>query len=243
MSKKGEKEYLKNLGEDGQKHAQNKPYSDIHCGSLLIDIGSILSILPPPPGKLLDLGVGTGWTSVFFAQRGYEVTGQDISENMILLAEKNKVRSNSDSLKFITCDYENMPFSDVFDCAVFYDSLHHSENAQAAVNAVYRALKPGGILVAIEPAYGHSKREESKRAIQNWDVTEKDMPPSLIVRLGKNAGFCNPKVYVRLRTFEIMPHLSLRGFATACKTFAGFLPWIGMLKANITTMTKKNIAV
>ena len=52
MSKENEIAYLKNIGEDGQKHAINKPYSDFKCGSYLMDIGSIISLLPPPPQKV-----------------------------------------------------------------------------------------------------------------------------------------------------------------------------------------------
>ncbi|MCS7123327.1 MAG: hypothetical protein RMJ17_02010 [Candidatus Aenigmarchaeota archaeon] len=53
--KQGEKDYLKKIGEGGEEHAFNKPFSDIHRGRYLIDIGIILSLLPPPPAKLLDM--------------------------------------------------------------------------------------------------------------------------------------------------------------------------------------------
>lgn len=240
MGKTGEKTYLKNIGEEGQKHAFNKPYSDDHCGFYLMDLGSIISLLPAPPGKLLDLGVGTGWTSVMFAQRGYDVTGQDIAEDMITLAAQNKKRYNIDNLKFITSDYEDMPFENEFDCAIFYDCLHHSVNTYDAIHAVYRSLKPGGICITAEPGTRHSKSDASKNAMEKWGVTEKDMPPSLIIQVGKKAGFSKAKVYLRLNNFpfEIMPHLSFKGFKNVCWSFLQFLPWSGMKRTNITVMTK-----
>jgi ubiquinone/menaquinone biosynthesis C-methylase UbiE len=240
MSKSAEKAYLKNIGEDAQIHAFNKPYSDARCGCHLMDIGLILSLLPSPPGKLLDLGVGTGWTSVFFAQRGYDVTGQDIADDMIAFAEKNKIRNNFiKTLQFISCDYETLPFSNEFDYAIFYDSLHHSDNIVQAITAVYRALKPNGILIAIEPGRGHSKTKAAKIATSTWGVTERDMPPSLIIRIGKKAGFKKAKVYWRVnRPFEVFPYITFKEFLIACKYFLKYFPGIGTMTSNITVLRK-----
>ena len=67
MAKNGEIDYLKNLGEEGINHALNKPFSDTDCvGNILIQIGTVIGLLPPAPKNLLDLGCGTGWTSCFF---------------------------------------------------------------------------------------------------------------------------------------------------------------------------------
>jgi len=65
MPKAGELTYLQKLGPAGRQHALDKPFSDSLCWRYLIDIGAILSLLPPPPARLLDLGAGSGWTSVF----------------------------------------------------------------------------------------------------------------------------------------------------------------------------------
>jgi len=173
MTKQGEIDYVKNIGNEGMLHALNKPFSDSECGFYLIDIGIIIGLLPEPLAKLLDLGVGTGWTSAFFAKRGYEVLGQDICPDMISLANKNKDRYQALSTSFIISDYENLEFSEEFDCAVFYDSLHHAENEHLALEKVYKALKPGGVLITAEPGKGHSKSLDGKKAMLKYGVTEK----------------------------------------------------------------------
>jgi SAM-dependent methyltransferase len=240
MGKTGEKEYLKNIGEDGRKYALNKPFSDDRCGFYLMDLGLIMSLLPSPPGKLLDLGCGSGWTSVMFAQRGYDVTGQDIAEDMIAIADQNKKRYNLDNCKFIVSDYEDMRFNDEYDYAVFYDSLHHSVNTSDAIQAAYRSLKPGGMCITAEPGIGHSKSEVSINAVEKWGVTEKDMQPSLIIQEGKKAGFSKAKVYLRLNNFplEIMPYLTSNGFRNVIRTLLQFFPGSGMKRTNITVMIK-----
>lgn len=93
MSKQGEIVYIKNIGEAGAEHALNKPYSDPGCAFYLIEMIAILSLLPQPPDRLLDLGAGTGWTSVMFARYVFDVLGQDIAPDMVKLANKNRYKA------------------------------------------------------------------------------------------------------------------------------------------------------
>ena len=197
MAKQGEIDYLKNIGEAGRIHAFEKPFSDSECGLYLRDMGSIFSLLPRPPARLLDLGAGSGWTSVFFAKRGYDVVGQDISPDMIQMANENQKLSGLKNLNFVNCDYEDMNFTDEFDAAIFYDSLHHSMDENKTLSSVYKALKPGGICITIEPGIGHAESHGSQNAINQFGVTEKDMPPRLIINVGKDVGFTEFKIYSR----------------------------------------------
>ena len=41
------------------------------------------AVLPPPPAQVADLGSGTGSISVLLAQRGYSVSGVDVSPRMV----------------------------------------------------------------------------------------------------------------------------------------------------------------
>ena len=195
MAKQGEIDYVAGIGEIGAEHARGKPFTAPDCGRLLSDLGGIFMVLPPAPARLLDLGCGSGWTSVFFARRGYQVTGQDIAPDMIALAERNRAESGIGNLDFVVSDYETLGFSDQFDAAVFYDALHHAEDPTQALAGAWRALKPGGVLVTIEPGVGHADAEHSKAAVDAFGVTERDMPPRDIVRLGRAVGFRGARVY------------------------------------------------
>ncbi len=86
-------------------------------------------------------------------------------------------------------DYESLHFEEPFDCAVFYDALHHAVDERAALESAYRALRPGGILITHEPGAGHSESPESVRARELYAVTEKDMPPAHIRDLCREIGF------------------------------------------------------
>jgi SAM-dependent methyltransferase len=196
MTKEAEQLYLSKIGKAGWNHSLHKPFSDEFCGLNLASMGFIISLLPPPPARLLDLGCGGGWTSIFFAKHGYNVLGQDISEDMLALAHENKRLNNlSDTLRFTQADYESLDSQGEFDCAVFFDSLHHADDEGAAIRSVYRSLKPGGILLTHEPGEGHSVAPGSVEAMNLYGVNERDMPPHLIIRRGREAGFRDFRIY------------------------------------------------
>src|SRR5689334_13878317 len=109
MPTQGELDYFKNIGESAMAHATRKPWSDDNCGAYLMELGAIMGLLPQR-GRLLDLGCGTGWTSTFFARRGYDVIGQDVVPEAIDAARQLKAESGLSNLDFVTGDYESLAF-------------------------------------------------------------------------------------------------------------------------------------
>jgi 2-polyprenyl-3-methyl-5-hydroxy-6-metoxy-1,4-benzoquinol methylase len=174
----------------------NKPFSENRRGFYLMDIGQILKILPLPPARILDLAIGPGWTSKFYAMSGYSVVGIDIAPDMIELAKCNcKEFSN---VQLYALNYEEDINLGVFDCAVIYDALHHSLNERNVIKNVYKSLKDGGILITLEPGKGHSLADYSISAIKKYGVTEKDMPFEVQSKAMAEAGFKKIEQYARL---------------------------------------------
>jgi len=187
--KAGEKAYYAKIGPDGRRHARHKPFSDADCGKYLANLGALLIMMEPPPRTVLDLGCGSGWTSIFLAKAGYEVCGLDISTDAIALAQETAAETPGLRVEFQAGDYEDVQPGRLFDYVLFYDALHHAEDEQAAVSAAYKALKPGGVLFAFEPGAGHSRNAGARHAVEQFGVHEKDMPPAYIWQLGRRAGF------------------------------------------------------
>jgi 2-polyprenyl-3-methyl-5-hydroxy-6-metoxy-1,4-benzoquinol methylase len=196
MAKAGERTYFKAIGKEGLAYTLGKPFSDpANTGSLLHDIAAIFTLLPtPPPAKLLDLGVGSGWTSSFFAQAGYDVTGVDIAPEAIVAAKKHFIKPGL-KLTYELSDYDTLKYKNAFDAVIFFDSLHHAEDELVALKAAYKALKPGGYMIACEPGHGHSKSPTSVEAVRKYGVNERDMPPKLLKVQATRAGFDNIQVY------------------------------------------------
>ena len=195
MAKLGEVNYVANLTEIELNHALHKPFSDANRAHYLHETAAILSLLPPPPARLLDLGCGAGWTSRFFARSGYDVVGVDICPDMIRHAERMRLRDGLDNLQFVVSDYEELSFAGTFDAAVFFDALHHAVDEGLAVRKAFAALRPGGRCVTSEPGAGHDASASTVAAVERFGITEKNMPPAKIVALGRAAGFTHFRVY------------------------------------------------
>ncbi len=189
MAKHGEIGIIAKRGEKAIQFGLGKPFSSPDCPYLLIRIGGLMSLLPPPPARLLDLGCGMGWTSIFFAQRGYDVVGVDIAPDKIHYANLRKATAQLSNIHFAVSDYESLPYRNEFDIVVFYSSLHHAIDEVLTMRMAFEALRPGGVCITSEPGAGHSQQPGAQQAMQLYDVTEKDMPPSRIRQLGMSVGF------------------------------------------------------
>lgn len=195
MPKDAERNYLRNMGPTAPAFSLGKPFTADQCAIDLIGIGTVMALLPPPPARIVDLGCGAGWTSVFLAKRGYDVLGIDISADMIAVAEENRrLNAPGAKLRFLCADYEQ-PIEGGFDAALFYDCLHHAEDERAALATAYAALKPGGMVVTHEPGEGHADSPESRDVVARLGVNERDMPPWLIIKTGRELGFVEPEIF------------------------------------------------
>lgn len=197
MSKEDEKRYYGRLGEPGQRHADGKPFTDAGCGRLLIEFGQILTFLPSPPARILDLGCGTGWTSNFLARVGYAVTGLDISADMIRAAAHLHPHP---ALTFVVGDFENIPTTSSFNAVVSYGALHHCQSLSSALSGCKRALKEDGLLILMEPGKGHAESETSVKYTSEYGLTERSLPPQLITSTLHKLGY---------REVQTIPWLSL----------------------------------
>lgn len=212
MNRQGEINYFKNLSPKDLEAAINKPFSDKNHGLLLAELGTMMSLLPLPPARILDLGCGTGWTSVFLAKTGYEIIGQDISPEAITQANIIKEKEKLNNLNFVLGDFEEMDYHSEFDGVVFFSSLHHSVNEKNAIVAAYKALKPGGVCITSEPGIRHSQSSEAIEAVKKYNVIEKNMPPKFIIRNGKKAGFKSFKTYYHPCNINLILYRSPKHF-------------------------------
>lgn len=207
--KTGEIDYPNVIGASGRRHVRSKPFSDPDCGRHLAQFGQILYFLPEPKAKILDLGCGGGWTSIFLAHHGYDVLGVDIAPGMIELAEERSREERLSGARFEVGDFENLDRAGEFDGVLFYDALHHAENDRAALKVAFDALKPGGVCVVSEPGRGHEANRYSREAVERYNVNEKDMPPRRVKAIGRSLGFA--KVEIHPHPFDIMLAVTAAG--------------------------------
>ena len=102
--------------------------------------------------KILDVACGTG-DVCFEINKQYDVqiTGLDISKQMILIANEKAKRKNTTNIKFIQGDGENLPIqSNSVDYLTISYGFRNISNYDLALNEFFRVLKPGGKLGILE---------------------------------------------------------------------------------------------
>lgn len=110
---------------------------------------------------VLDIGAGEGWASQQFAKRGANAVAIDVVPDSRLGLGRSWRRMELSGTRFdlLIGDNENLPFAPgSFDIVFASNALHHHDNLGALFGSIYRALKPGGRLIAIGdplvPVYG-----------------------------------------------------------------------------------------
>ncbi len=114
-------------------------------------------LLPGPPARVLDAGAGTGFLSLLLAGQGYEVTALDLSPGMLArLGEKAAERGLL--VEIVEGDAANPPAGE-YDAVVERHLLWTLPDPARAL-AAWRAVTPGGRLVAIEGTWGGEDRPQ-----------------------------------------------------------------------------------
>lgn len=107
----------------------------------------ISSILPPDQYKnLLDLGCGPGIYAELFYQKGYQVTGLDLSENSIQYAQESAVAKGFD-IRYLCADYTQTVVSGEHNLVtlIYCDfGVLSPENREVLLGNVYKMLAPKG---------------------------------------------------------------------------------------------------
>jgi ubiquinone/menaquinone biosynthesis C-methylase UbiE len=108
--------------------------------------------------KLIEPGIGTGRVAIPLAERGYSVTGVDISPEMLKKLEgKLSRRRGSLKLVFQKADVTALPYNDAtFDIAVVVHLFHLVRNWQKAVDEVLRVIKPSAPLILMFTGSGYT---------------------------------------------------------------------------------------
>lgn len=229
MTKKNEIEYIDTVSKVGrvpsaefEDYLFKKPFSDSSCWQYLIDIGEIMKFLPDPPARLLDIGVGSGWTSEIYGRRGYTVIGIDISPHMVELC-KRRISEELD-LNFEVHDYEEDIASHFgeFDAVIAYDALHHAEEEEEVIQNVFNCLRSNGIFITMEPGVGHSRTPESIEATAKYGTTEKDMDFEHQKGLMQRSGFASVTQYFRISHLPLEPVSHQEGLVRQLEQISSF---------------------
>ncbi|MBQ1280947.1 MAG: methyltransferase domain-containing protein [Oscillospiraceae bacterium] len=124
---------------------------DIAYRQTLAYIEQLLAEKGKQPQKVLDLACGTGTLSVLLAERGYQVLGADISEEMLAVAYEKTMELAENRPYFIHQSMQKLRLPYKMDCVVCcLDSLNYltkPADCKKAIERVYASLEQGGIFI------------------------------------------------------------------------------------------------
>ena len=94
--------------------------------------------------RVLEVGFGSGYGTVYLAEQAREVVGVDVVEGNIARAQTSYARAN---VRYLSFDGRHLPFDDgAFDAACSFQVIEHVPEPQlvAWLTEIRRVLVPGG---------------------------------------------------------------------------------------------------
>lgn len=120
-----------------------------------------------PPGRILDVGCGSGDFLYRMYQLGWSVSGVDFDDKAIASA---KVKYGGLGFELMHTDLAGARFPDnSFDAVTMNHVIEHVPEPVSLLSEVNRILKPGGRLVAVTPnaqSLGHSLFRDCWRGLE-----------------------------------------------------------------------------
>lgn len=111
---------------------------------LLMELGT------PPTGAVLDLACGHGRHAIPLAQRGYRVTGQDLSRVFLRRAEED-ARAAGVHVRWLHGDMRVIPFEAEFDAVInvftAFGYFETEDEDLEVLRQLRKALRPGGVFL------------------------------------------------------------------------------------------------
>ena len=106
--------------------------------------------MPEKPVTVLDLGCGTGNHALILSRKGFEVSGVDISDEMLEIADE-KAKSSDLKIDFFNGDIRNFNIDRKFDSAIMMFAVLGYQNSNGdlinCLKSIRNHLKKGSILV------------------------------------------------------------------------------------------------
>ncbi len=223
-----ERAYVRNAtAKDGDAFVQHLRTKGFVDPSFVQTWGAVTELLATRPfgPKVLDLGCGPGWTSIFLAARGLDVTATDLSADMLAIARENAARMGV-QVAFREADMQaGFDLGADFDSVLIYDALHHCQDETAVLRHAYAALRPGGTILLVEPDWFHEYGRSARHDRAHYGTTERGMGWGRMTRALRKAGFVRPeRVYSSQGTFGRSPLQRIKAVVVALLTVTSGFP-------------------
>jgi len=131
----------------------------MHSPDRLVEQALIEALGDDPPGKLLDIGTGTGRMAELFAPRAQRIVALDKSLDMLRIARAKLQHLPTEDVELVQGDFLDLPFAaGQFDTVLLHQVLHFAQEPAQVLAEAGRVLKPGGRIAIVDFA-AHDREE------------------------------------------------------------------------------------
>lgn len=109
------------------------------------EVERVRSLLGPGAHSLLDIGCGTGWTTRFWKEQGFDVTGLEPS------AARRKIAQERYDIPVIGTYLEDAIVEEKFDLVILRHLIEHFADPRELVQKAAGFVAPGGVMLIIVP--------------------------------------------------------------------------------------------
>jgi len=149
--------------------------ADLPCAAVLASLGcgNPTALAELKPGEtVLDLGSGGGIDVLLSAKRvgptGFAY-GLDMTDEMLLIAEKNRVESGVQNVRFLKGHIEQIPLSnDSVDVIISNSVINLSGDKPRVLSEAFRVLKPGGRFAVSDVVVQGELPAELRKSMELW---------------------------------------------------------------------------
>ena len=120
-------------------------------------------------GNILEVGAGTGWASALVSKKPevnlvYALDYDPYCVNELMPQVFKTLDAEMENINAVHGSFNNIKKNEFFDLILSFGALHHSENLEETLTQCFHALKPGGFLLASEPAEPDSMSQQMEKA-------------------------------------------------------------------------------
>lgn len=101
-----------------------------------------------PDDHMLELGCGTGTTSLKLSDQVRHITATDISNRMLEIADHKKLEQGITNVDFMQKGVEDLPFGETYDVIFASSLLHLLTDLDDSLSRIRQSIEPGGLFIS-----------------------------------------------------------------------------------------------
>jgi len=138
-------------GQEGLEEHYEQWFARVESDFRATSLNRLITSLTPP-GRVLDIGCGSGALSAQLLAEGRDVTSQDLSERMVSMCKKLLEKRGLPQDQVRMGGVAEITERDHFDAVIALDVIEHIEDDVNAVRRMGEAMRPNGTLILSVPA-------------------------------------------------------------------------------------------